>query len=127
MTQTNQTITLDSEEDIRDSAITIADVLAESPANHTRVIDIREISTLADFFVITSGENERQIRAITRQLTDEIASRQLRPSRVEGDPSSGWVLIDYGDIVVHVFSDELRGFYNLEELWQDATIVLDIQ
>lgn len=127
VTQTNQSISLTTEEDIRDFAITIADVLAETPANHTRVIDIRGLSTLADFFVISSGENERQLRAITRQLTQEIASRELRPTRVEGDPASGWILIDYGDVVVHVFSDDLRGFYNLEELWQDATIVLDIQ
>lgn len=127
MTQINQTISLNTVEDIRDLAITIADVLADTPANHTRVVDIRKMSSLADFFVITSGENERQIRAITRQLTEEIASRKLRPSRTEGDAVSGWVLVDYGDVVVHVFSDELRGFYNLEELWQDAPTILDIQ
>jgi ribosome-associated protein len=90
-------------------------------------MDIRSISTLADFFVISSGENERQLRAITRQLTEELASRQARPSKIEGDAASGWILIDYGDVVVHVFSDELRSFYNLEELWQDAPVVLDIQ
>ncbi|CAN5284672.1 MAG: ribosome silencing factor [Chloroflexota bacterium] len=127
MTQRSQSISTTTEEDIRDFAITIADILADTPANHTRVMDIRGISTLADFFVISSGENERQLRAITRQLTEELASRQARPSRIEGDAASGWILIDYGDVVVHVFSDELRGFYNLEELWQDAPVVLDIQ
>ncbi|MGI8975365.1 MAG: ribosome silencing factor [Thermomicrobiales bacterium] len=127
MTQRSQSISTTTEEDIRDFAITIADILADTPANHTRVMDIRGISTLADFFVISSGENERQLRAIARQLTEELASRQARPSRIEGDAASGWILIDYGDVVVHVFSDELRGFYNLEELWQDAPVVLDIQ
>jgi ribosome-associated protein len=127
VTQRSQSISTTTEEDIRDFAITIADILADTPANHTRVMDIRGISTLADFFVISSGENERQLRAITRQLTEELASRQARPSRIEGDAASGWILIDYGDVVVHVFSDELRGFYNLEELWQDAPVVLDIQ
>ncbi len=127
MTQRSQAISTTTEEDIRDFAITIADVLADTPANHTRVMDIRSISTLADFFVISSGENERQLRAITRQLTEELASRQARPSKIEGDAASGWILIDYGDVVVHVFSDELRSFYNLEELWQDAPVVLDIQ
>ena len=127
MTQRSQAISTITEEDIRDFAITIADVLADTPANHTRVMDIRSISTLADFFVISSGENERQLRAITRQLTEELASRQARPSKIEGDAASGWILIDYGDVVVHVFSDELRTFYNLEELWQDAPVVLDIQ
>ncbi|MBA2288903.1 MAG: ribosome silencing factor [Chloroflexia bacterium] len=127
VTQRSQAISTTTEEDIRDFAITIADVLADTPANHTRVMDIRSISTLADFFVISSGENERQLRAITRQLTEELASRQARPSKIEGDAASGWILIDYGDVVVHVFSDELRSFYNLEELWQDAPVVLDIQ
>jgi ribosome-associated protein len=127
VTQRSQSISTTTEEDIRDFAITIADILADTPANHTRVMDIRGISTLADFFVISSGENERQLRAITRQLTEELASRQARPSRIAGDAASGWILIDYGDVVVHVFSDELRGFYNLEELWQDAPVVLDIQ
>jgi len=127
VTQRSQAISTITEEDIRDFAITIADVLADTPANHTRVMDIRSVSTLADFFVISSGENERQLRAITRQLTEELASRQARPSKIEGDAASGWILIDYGDVVVHVFSDELRTFYNLEELWQDAPVVLDIQ
>ncbi len=127
VTQANRSISLNSEEDIRDFAITIADVLADTPSTHTRVMDIRDISTLGDYFVISSGENQRQLRAITRQLTEELASRQVRPTRLEGDAESGWILIDYADVVVHVFSDDLRRFYNLEELWQDAPIVLDIQ
>jgi ribosome-associated protein len=125
--QDRSTISLETEEDIRDFAITIADVLADTPAAHTRVLDIRGISTLADFFVITSGENERQLRAITRQLADDLAKRDVRPARIEGEPASGWILLDYSDVVVHVFDDELRRFYNLEELWQDATVLLEIQ
>jgi ribosome-associated protein len=125
--QNRSTITLETEEDIRDFAITIADVLADTPAAHTRVLDIRGMSTLADFFVITSGENERQLRAISRQLADEISKRDIRPARIEGDPASGWILVDYSDVVVHIFDDELRKFYNLEDLWQDAPVLLEIQ
>lgn len=127
MAQNRSTITLETEEDIRDFAITIADVLADTPAAHTRVLDIRGMSTLADFFVITSGENERQLRAISRQLADEISKRDIRPARIEGDPASGWILVDYSDVVVHIFDDELRKFYNLEDLWQDAPVLLEIQ
>ncbi len=127
MTEDRATLTLDTEEGIRDFAITIADTLVDTPASHTRVLDIRGISTLADYFVITGGENERQLRAITRQLADELARRGLRPTRVEGDSASGWILMDYSDVVVHVFDDELRQFYNLEDLWQDAPVVLEIQ
>lgn len=127
MTQDQQTISLETEEDIRDFAITIADILADTPASHTRVLDIRGISSLADFFVISTGENERQLRAISRHLSDEVSERKVRPSRVEGEPASGWILIDYSDVVVHIFETDMRQFYNLEELWQEATVVLEIQ
>lgn len=127
VTEDRATLSLDTEEAIRDFAITIADTLADTPASHTRVLDIRGISTLADYFVITGGENERQLRAISRQLADTLARNGARPARIEGDPSSGWILMDYSDVVVHVFDDELRQFYNLEELWQEAPVVLEIQ
>jgi ribosome-associated protein len=127
VSQNQSSIALESEEDIRDFAITIADILADTPAAHTRVLDIRGISTLADYFVITSGENERQLRAISRQLMDDLSKRDVRPARVEGDPPSGWILVDYSDVVVHIFDEELRAFYNLEELWQDAQVLLEIQ
>ena len=127
MIQDRPTIALETEEDIRDFAITIADILADTPAAHTRVLDIRGITTLADFFVITSADNERQLRAVSRQLTDELNVRSIRPTRVEGDPASGWILVDYSDVVVHIFDVELRQFYNLEELWQEASVLLEIQ
>ena len=127
MSQERSTLSLETEEDIRDFAVTIADILADTPASHTRVLDIRGISSLADYFVITSGENERQLRAISRDLADELAKRSIRPARTEGEPASGWILLDYSDVVVHVFDAELRQFYNLEELWQEAPIVLEIQ
>lgn len=127
MTEDRATLSLDTEEAIRDFAITIADTLADTPASHTRVLDIRGISTLADFFVITGGENERQLRAITRQLADGLSESGALPPRIEGDPASGWILMDYRDVVVHVFDDELRQFYNLEDLWQEAPVVLEIQ
>jgi ribosome-associated protein len=127
VTENRATVSLETEEGVRDFAITIADTLADTPASHTRVLDIRGISTLADYFVITAGENERQLRAISRQLADELVRRGARPARIEGDPASGWILMDYSDVVVHVFDEELRQFYNLEDLWQEAPVVLEIQ
>jgi ribosome-associated protein len=127
VTDTREPILLQTDEDIRDFAITIADTLADTPASHTRVLDIRGISSLADFFVICSGDNERQLRAISRQLTTDISARAKRPARVEGDATSGWILVDYVDVVVHIFDAELRTFYDLEELWRDATVLLEIQ
>ena len=108
-------------------AVDIADIIAETPAIDTRVIDIHELSTIADVFVICSGENERQLRAITRTLTDEMAKSNRPPSRVEGDATSGWILMDFGDVIVHVFDAELRSFYDLEERWSKAPVLLSIQ
>lgn len=108
-------------------AVDIADIIAETPAADTRVIDIHGLTPIADVFVICSGENERQLRAITRTITDEMAKSQIRPLRVEGDTTSGWILMDFGDVIVHVFDVDLRAFYDLEERWADAPVLLSIQ
>jgi ribosome-associated protein len=114
-------------ESTRQLAVQIADAIAESPASDTRVIDIHELSPIADFFVICSGENERQLRAILRAVDDELGKVGLAAKRIEGDPTSGWILMDYSDVVVHIFDADLRAFYRLEELWADAPVLLSIQ
>jgi ribosome-associated protein len=111
----------------RELALTIADVIADTPASDTQVIDIHNLTFISDFFVICSGENERQLRAISRSIIDDLAERQIRPRVMEGDPESGWILIDFGDVIVHVFDAELRAFYHLEERWSEAPVVLSIQ
>lgn len=108
-------------------AVDIADIIAETPAADTRVIDIHELTTIADLFVICSGENERQLRAITRTISDEMMKQDKRPLRVEGDTASGWILMDFGDVIVHIFDAELRKFYDLEERWAEAPVLLSIQ
>lgn len=111
----------------RELAVDIADIIAETPAVDTRVMDIHQLSTIADVFVVCSGENERQLRAIQRAILDEMAGRDVRPRRMEGEPASGWVLIDFGDVIVHVFDTDLRAFYDLEGRWAEAPILLSIQ
>lgn len=111
----------------RELAVTIADVISESPASETTVIDIHELSPIADFFVICSGENERQLRAISRMLLDQLGEQGIDPIRVEGEPVSGWILMDFEDVIVHIFDAELRAFYNLEERWAEAQVLLSIQ
>lgn len=107
-------------------AVEIADIIAETPAVDTRVIDIHEVSTIADVFVICSGENERQLRAIYRAIIDQMGERASEPVRTEGDTLSGWMLIDYGDVVVHIFDADLRLFYDLEGRWESAPVLLSI-
>jgi len=108
-------------------AVDIADIIAETPAADTRVIDIHELTAIADLFVICSGENERQLRAITRTISDEMMKQEKRPLRLEGDTTSGWILMDFGDVIVHIFDAELRSFYDLEERWAEAPVLLSIQ
>ena len=97
------------------------------PAANTLVLDIHAISPIADYFVICSGENERQLRAISRDVVEKMMSEGIRPERTEGDPPSGWILIDFGDVIVHIFDVDQRAFYRLEDLWSEAPTLLAIQ
>ncbi len=111
----------------RDLAIRIAEVIADTPASNTVVIDIHVASTVADCFVICSGENERQLRAINRDVLEQLEEEGSRPRRIEGTPASGWILLDYGDVVVHIFDVDQREFYRIEDVWKDAPTLLAIQ
>lgn len=127
MTNSQPSSALSETEQSRELALKIADIIAETPAANTIVIDIHELSPLADFFVICSGENERQLRAIERTLIEDLAKQGVRPRRTEGDAASGWALLDFGDVIVHVFDQDLRAFYRLEDLWAEAPTLLSIQ
>ena len=111
----------------RDLALRIADVIADTPAANTLVLDIHQLSPVADFFVICSGDNERQVRAIGREVLERLAEDGVRPERSEGNAPSGWILLDFGDVIVHVFDAEQRAFYRLEDLWAEAPTLLAIQ
>jgi len=92
------------------------------------VLDLRKVSLLADYFVICSGNSDRQITAILDDMVEGLRrSGQRRPLRREGSASSGWVVLDYGDVVVHVFAPAEREYYRLEELWAGATPVVRVQ
>lgn len=119
--------TLEGLGDSRALALRIADVIAETPASDTLVLDIHTLTPWADFFVICSGDNERQLRAITRDILDELEEAGFVPKRTEGNEHSGWTLIDFGDVVVHIFDLEQRAFYRLEDRWAGGTTVLAIQ
>jgi len=109
-------------------ALQIADIIAEGPARDTLVLDIHGLTTISDFFVITSGENERQLRAIARDVRDELEKINVRPNRAEeGSTASGWLLLDYGNVIIHILDVDQRSFYRLEELWSDAPTLLAIE
>ena len=84
-------------------------------------LDLREIASFTEFFVIASGMNQRQVQAIADEVNEQLKKQlRRRPVRVEGYSSAEWVLLDYGDFVIHLFDKEARDFYDLERLWRDA-------
>ena len=85
-----------------------------------RVLQLSDISSLADYFLVCSGNSERQVRAIADAVVEKLRSAKVRPHHVEGYQPGRWVLLDYGDFVVHVFDESTRAFYALEKLWADA-------
>ncbi len=92
-------------------------------AQSIRVLDLREVTTFADYFVICSGTNPRQVQAIADEVNLELKHQGERANAVEGYDSADWILIDYGDMLVHVFSETAREYYDLERLWRHATDV----
>lgn len=92
------------------------------------MLDIREQAVFADYFLICNGENTRQLQALADSIAEDAKHKAaILPLGVEGDPLSGWILVDFGDLVVHLFAPEKRSYYNLEDLWRGAYPVLTMQ
>lgn len=87
-------------------------------ATDIRVLDLREITTFADYFVMCTGGNSRQIQAISDEIGTQLSSRGEHPVSVEGYDNAEWILADYGDFLIHVFSEKARSYYDLERLWK---------
>src|SRR6266853_2008965 len=87
------------------------------------VLDLRDIASFTDFFVIATGTNRRQVQAISDEVVDQLKHSGTRAARVEGYQTAEWILVDYGDFVVHVFDEKARRFYDLERLWREANRV----
>ena len=97
-----------------------AKALEDKKAEDIRVIDIREISTIADFFVIANGTNANQLAAMRDAVAEALYKAGYHTKQVEGNQNSTWILMDYNDIIVHIFSKEDRLFYDLERMWTDG-------
>ena len=92
----------------------------EKKALGSVVLDLREIASFTDYFVITSGNNERQVQAISDEIVETLKKSGTPALRVEGYKTAEWILVDYGDFVVHIFDDKARRFYDLERLWRES-------
>ena len=88
-----------------------------------KVLDISEISVMADYFIIASGSNKSQVQALADNVEEEMLKLNIYSRQVEGYPSGNWILMDYGDFIVHVFNQDDRLFYDLERIWKDGKLV----
>lgn len=107
----------------RDVAIAAARAAASKQGEAIVILDVHDLIAITDYFVIASGTSERQVTTIAEEISKELKGRKLKSLRREGDAGARWVLLDFGDVVVHVFHDEEREFYRLENLWRDAPLV----
>ena len=104
----------------RDLAVAAARAAADKQGERVAVLDVRELIVITDYFVITSGSSQRQVRTIVEEIEKAMRDLGRKPVRREGVEDWRWVLLDYFDVVIHVFSDEEREYYDLERLWRDA-------
>ncbi len=91
------------------------------------LLDISKVASFADYFVIASGQTDRQLEAMLQSVNEGLSGDGVKPMGREGEAGSGWVLLDYGDVIVHLFAPGERDYYDLEGLWHDATPVLRVQ
>ena len=91
------------------------------------LMDIHELADFADYFVICSGTSDRMLRALADSVVEQVEKTTQQRGRLEGEPQDGWLLIDFGDVVVHLFAPDRRSYYRLEELWGRGKIILHLQ
>jgi len=113
--------------DSADIAQRLVDILSDRQAEDITQIDISKVSTFADYFVIATAGNVRQMNALIDTLDREMKQAGVEMGSKEGDPESGWVLLDFEDVIVHLFSQEQREFYDLEGLWSRSAPLVRFQ
>lgn len=110
-----------------DVARAIVDILEDKKAEDIVLMDIQDLTTIADYFVICTGTSNRMLDALANAVRDQMRDEHRIKGRVEGLPQNGWVLADYGSVVVHIFSEDQREYYRLEELWAEGKTLLRLQ
>ena len=105
----------------REMAKRAVDALEDRKAVDVKVINIEKVSSLADYFIIASGSNRNQVQAMADSVEEALEKEGVRAKSIEGYQTANWILLDYGDIVLHLFDEENRLFYDIERIWRDGT------
>ena len=100
------------------------DIIEGKKAGNILLLDMRAVTLLADYYILCDGASSRQINAISDELLEKLKKAGSKTAIAEGTAESGWVLVDFGEVIVHIFSPDQRAYYHLEELWRDAPVVL---
>ena len=108
----------------KEMAKAVADLLSSKKAREVVMIDIAEKSSFADYFVNATAGNERQLGALAEDVTDKFAELGFEPKSKDGRPDTGWILVDGGDVIVNIFTNETRDKYTLEKIWSDCESIL---
>ena len=109
--------------DAKEMAKIAVEALEEKNAEDIRIIDITKVSVIADYFIITNGTNSNQVKAMADEVEEKLGRAGYAPKHIEGYLNGNWVLMDYGDIVLHLFDSQNRVFYDLERIWRDGELV----
>ena len=96
------------------------EALEDKKAMDVRILDITHVSALADYFMIASGSNRNQVQAMADNVEEVLGKAGVHPKQIEGYQSANWILMDYSDVIIHIFSTEDRAFYDLERIWKDG-------
>ncbi|MGO9106253.1 MAG: ribosome silencing factor [Dissulfurispiraceae bacterium] len=106
--------------DSKTKAIKAAQTSLDKKAKDVMVLELKDLTVIADYFVICSGESTTQVKTIAEHIRENLIKVAIAPSRIEGFQYARWILLDYGDVIIHVFEEETREYYELEKLWLDA-------
>lgn len=105
----------------------IVDALEDKKGEDIVLMDIMEIASFTDYFVVCTGTSDRMLDALANSAIDEVRKKYKRKAKKQGNSRDGWVVVDFGDVVLHLFSPDQRDYYQIEELWEDGKVLLRLQ
>ncbi|MFW5992111.1 MAG: ribosome silencing factor [Halanaerobiaceae bacterium] len=111
-------------DEIKEITVMAADAADDKKAFDIEILEVTELTVIADYFLICSGKSEVQVQAIAREIEEKLSEINIEPQKIAGAREGRWILMDYGDLIVHIFHRQEREYYQLERLWADAEKIL---